>query len=221
MKHWGFTPQKPMKLAYEQKPEAVKVWLIQRYPEITRRAKAENAEINWGDETGVMADDYTAKGYAPKGRTPVLRLTGSPKRTRISMMSAITNQGKVRFMMYKGKMAPQVLIKFMARLVKDSQRKIFLIVDNLRTHHSRAMAEWLAAPEIKARIELFFLPPYSPELNPDERLNSDLKGQMRSDLAHLTRSDVKRKIFSSMKMIQSHPERVKKYFEDKRVPFAA
>ena len=156
MKRWGFTPQKPMKLAYEQKPEAVKAWLTQNYPEIARRAQAENAEINWGDEPGVVADDYTAKGYAPKGQTPVLRLTGSPKRTRISMVSAITNQGKVRFMMYKGKMTPQVLIKFMARLVKDNQRKIFLIVDNLRTHHSRAVAEWLAVPEIKTKIELFF-----------------------------------------------------------------
>jgi len=156
MKRWGFTPQKPMKLAYEQKPEAVKAWLTQNYPEIARRAQAENAEINWGDEPGVVADGYTAKGYAPKGQTPVLRLTGSPKRTRISMVSAITNQGKVRFMMYKGKMTSQVLIKFMARLVKDNQRKIFLIVDNLRTHHSRAVAEWLAVPEIKTKIELFF-----------------------------------------------------------------
>ena len=221
MNRWGFTTQKPMKLAYEQKPEAVKTWLTQSYPEIAKRAKEENAEINWGDETGVAADDYTAKGYAPKGQTPVLRLTGSPKKTRINLLSAITNQGKVRFMMYKGKMVPQLFIKFMTRLVKDSKRKLFLIVDNLRTHHSRAVSEWLALPEIKAQIELFFLPPYSPELNPDERLNSDLKGQMRSGLVPLTQREVKRKIFSSMKIIQNRPERVKKYFEDKRIAYAA
>jgi len=221
LKRWGFTPQKPMKLAYEQKPEAVKFWLSQRYPEIARRAKEENAEINWGDETGVEADDYTAKGYAPKGRTPVLRLAGSPKRTRINLLSAITNQGKVRFMMYKGKMAPPLFIKFMARLVKESRRKVFLIVDNLKTHHSRVVADWLTIPEIKARIELFFLPSYSPELNPDERLNSDLKGQMRSGLVPVTRDDVKRKIRSSMYTIQNNPERVKKYFDDRRVAYAA
>ena len=221
MKRWGFTPQKPMKLAYEQKPEAVKTWLTQSYPEISKRAAEENAEINWGDETGVKADNYTAKGYAPKGQTPVVRLPGSPKNARINLLSAITNQGKVRFMMYKDKMSPELFKKFMARLVKDSQRKIFLIVDNLRTHHSRAVAEWLALPEIKSRIELFFLPPYSPELNPDERLNSDLKGQMRSGLVPITQSEVKRKIISSMKIIQKRPERVKKYFQDKRIAYAA
>ena len=221
MKRWGFTPQKPMKLAYEQKPEAVKTWLNQSYPEISKRAKEENAEINWSDETGVKADNYTAKGYAPKGQTPVVRLPGSPKSTRINLLSAITNQGKVRFMMYKDKMSPELFIKFMARLVKDSRRKLFLIVDNLRTHHSRAVAEWLALPEIKTRIELFFLPPYSPELNPDERLNSDLKGQMRSGLIPITKSEVKRKIISSMRIIQKRPERVKKYFEDKRIAYAA
>jgi len=221
MKRWGFTPQKPMKLAYEQKPEEVKAWLTQSYPEIARRAKEEDAEINWADETGVVADDYTAKGYAPKGQTPVIRLPGSPKKTRVNLISAITNQGKVRFMMYKSKMSPELFIKFLARLLKDSERKIFLIVDNLRTHHSRVVARWLALPEIKARIELFFLPSYSPELNPDERLNSDLKGQMRSGLAPLTQSEVKRKIFSSMKKIQTRPERVKKYFEDKHIAYAA
>jgi transposase len=221
MKRWGFTPQKPMKLAYEQKPEAVKAWLNQSYPEIVRRAKEENAEINWGDETGVEANDYTDKGYAPKGRTPVLRLTGSSKRTRINMISAITNQGQVRFMMYKEKMSPSLFIKFMARLVKQSTKKVFLIVDNLRTHHSRKAAKWLAIPETKTRIELFFLPPYSPELNPDERLNSDLKGQIRSGLVARTQDDVKRKIRSSMKIIQNRPERVKKYFQDQRVAYAA
>ena len=192
MARWGFTPQKPMKLAYEQKPEAVKAWLTQGYPEIARRARAENAEINWSDETGVEADEYTAKGYAPKGRTPVLRLSGNSKRTRINMISAITNQGKVSFMLYKDNMSDSLFIKFMARLVKESGKKIFLIVDNLRTHHSRAVTKWLALPKIKDRIELFFLPSYSPELNPDEYLNSDLKGQIRSGLVLRTQAEVKR-----------------------------
>ena len=161
MNRWGFTSQKPMKLAYEQKPEAVKAWLTQSYPEIVKRAKEEKAEINWGDETGVSADEYTAKGYAPKERTPKLRLTGRPKKTRISLLSAMSNQGKVRFMMYKDKMVPQIFIKFMTGLVKDNQRKIFLIVDNRKIYHSRAVSKWLALPEIKAQIELFSAPVFA------------------------------------------------------------
>ena len=180
MRRWGFTPQKPLKLAYEQKPEAVQCWLTESYPAIAKRAKEEGAEIHWGDETGVEADDYTAKGFAPKGHTPLLRLSGSPKRTRINMISSITNQGKVRFMLYKDNMSPTLFKKFLSRLIKDATKKVFLIVDNLKTHHSRAVTQWLSRPEIKARLELFYLPSYSPELNPDERLNSDLKCQVRS-----------------------------------------
>lgn len=221
MKRWGFTPQKPMKLAYEQKPEAVEAWLTEIYPEISRRAKAENAEIHWGDETGVEADSYTSKGYAPKGQTPVIRLTGNSKRTRVNMISTITNQGKVRFMMYENNMSPALFIKFLSRLIKEAPQKVFLIVDNLKTHHSRKVTEWLNQPEIKAQLELFYLPSYSPELNPDEHLNSDLKGQIRSGLVAITMDDIKRKIRSAMKIIQNCPERVKKYFKDKQIAYAA
>lgn len=221
MKRWGFTPQKPLKLAYEQKPEAVKTWLTQVYPAIARRAQTEGAEINWGDETGVEADNYTAKGFAPKGHTPVVRLSGSPKQTRTNMISAITKQGKVRFMLYQGSMGPRLFLKFLTRLIRESSKKIFLIVDNLKTHHSRTVRAWLERPEINAQIELFFLPPYSPELNPDERLNSDLKQQIRSGLIARTSDEVKSKIRSSMKIIQMHPDRVIKYFEDQRISYAA
>jgi transposase len=221
MKRWGFSPQKPTKLAYEQNPEAVEAWLSQTYPAIASRAAAEGAEINWGDETGVEGDDYTAKGYAPIGRTPVIRLTGRSKRTRVNMISAITNKGQVRFMTYKSKMTAALFIKFMRRLLREAGRKVFLIVDNLKPHHSHIVTEWLNRPKIKEWIELFYLPPYSPELNPDERLNSDLKGQIRSGRVALTQNDIQRKIRSVMKVIQSRPERVKKYFKDPKVAYAA
>ena len=221
MKRWGFTPQKPLKLAYEQKPEAVQAWLSQVYPDIARRAQAEGAEINWGDETGVEADDYTVKGFAPRGRTPVVRLSGGPKRTRTNMISAITSQGKVRFMLYQDNMSPRLFIKFLTRLIRESSKKVFLIVDNLKTHHSLAVKAWLQRPDIHAQIEIFYLPSYSPELNPDERLNSDLKQQVRSGAVARTKDEVKSKIRSSMKIIQKRPERVRKYFQDPRIKYAA
>ena len=221
LKRWGFSAQKPAQRAYEQNPEAVSQWLNRAYPAIAARAKEEDAEINWGDETGVEANDYIAKGFAPKGQTPVLLLSGKSHHPRINMVSAITNQGKVRFMLYEEKMTAAVFIKFMDRLIHGSRKKIFLIVDNLRVHHSRPVKQWLAKENKRHSIELFYLPSYSPELNPDERLNADLKGQVRTGLVARNKKQVKRKIRSAMKIIQQRPERVRKYFHDHNIAYAA
>lgn len=137
LKRWGFTPQRPTKRAYEQNPKAVVQWHETVYPQIRSRAKQEKAEIHWGDETGIQNDAYNAKGFTPKGKTPVVRINAT--KSRGNMISSITNQGKVRFMLYRETMTSQVLIKFMSRLVKDADRKVFLILDNLRVHHSKAV----------------------------------------------------------------------------------
>jgi len=221
LKRWGFTVQKPVLRAYERDPKAIKRWLDEVYPSIAKRAKKERVEIHWGDETGVEASDYARSGYAPKGRTPVLVGVGNSKPTRVNMVSALTNQGQVRFMLYEGKMTSAVFIKFMSGLVRDSGRKIFLIVDNLRVHHSVAVRDWLSKKGNRERIEVFHLPSYAPELNPDERLNSDLKGQVRSGPMAYTKAEVKHKIRSGMKIIQSNPARVRKYFEDRNLAYAA
>ena len=221
LKRWGFSAQKPIKRAYEQNPEAVSQWLNTVYPAIAARAKEEDAEINWGDETGVEANDYIGKGFAPKGHTPVINLSGKSHHSRINMVSAITNQGKARFMLYEEKMNAAVFIKFMNRLVHDSQKKVFLIVDNLRVHHCQLVKKWLAKENICKHIELFYLPSYSPELNPDERLNADLKGQVRTGLVARNKDQVKSKIRSAMKIIQRCPERVRKYFQDRNIAYAA
>ena len=171
LKRWGFTPQKPIKKAYEQRPAEVQQWLEQDYPQIAARAKAEKAEIHWGDETGLRSDDVRGRGYAPKGQTPVVRVNN--KRESLSIISTVTNQGKVRWKIFDGAMNADLLIDFFGRLVKDSEQKVFLILDNLRVHHCRKVKEWLA-DHVEA-IEVFYLPSYSPELNPDECLNADLK----------------------------------------------
>jgi transposase len=171
LKRWGFTPQKPLRRAYEQNPKRVKQWLEQQYPGVARRAKQEDAEIQWADETGLCNGSYYGRSYAPCGKTPAIRLPAKPQ--RINLISTVTNQGKVRFMVYRDTMKAQTLIRFMRRLIKDVGRKLFLIVDNLRVHHSKLVREWLG--DHRAQIEVFYLPSYSPELNPDEYLNCDLK----------------------------------------------
>ena len=131
LKRWGFTPQKPLRRAYKQNPKAVKEWLDEEYPTIAKRAKKENAEIHWGDETGLCNDSYHGRSYAPRGETPAIRL--HPKCKRVNLISTVTNQGKVRFMVYKGKMNSDTMIKFMERLIKNSKQKVFLILDNLKS----------------------------------------------------------------------------------------
>lgn len=180
LKRWGYTPQKPLKRAYEQRPAEVQKWLTETYPAISERAAAEDAEIHWGDETGIRSDSQHGRSYAPKGETPVIHL--SAKRTSVNMISSITNQGKVRFMLYDGTLNAKVLIRFLERLCRDAGRKVFLILDNLRVHHAKVVQEWLAGHH--DAIEIFYLPSYSPELNPDEYLNGDLKAGVHSTPPH-------------------------------------
>jgi len=217
LKRWGFTPQKPVKRAYEQNPKAVNRWLEDDYPEIKARAKKEKAEIYWGDETGMRNDSQHERGYAPKGQTPVVRLNAN--RASTNMISAISNQGKVRFQIFDGTMNTQKLIDFGKRLIKSAKRKVYLILDNLRVHHAKIFKAWLT--EHRDEIEVYYLPSYSPELNPDEYLNCDLKAGVHSGKPARTKDKLKKKVLSHMRMLQKKPNRVRKYFNHKKIAYAA
>jgi len=217
LSRWGFTPQKPLRRAYEQNPAAVQKWLDETYPAIAERARKEKAEIHWGDETGLRSDSQHGRSYAPRGKTPVVRLNA--KRESMSLVSSITNQGKVRFMTYGGAMNSAVLIRFLERLVKDAGRKVFLILDNLKVHHSQRVQAWLA--EHRDQIEVFYLPSYSPELNPDEYLNCDLKAGVHSGVPARSSGQLKAKAISHLRMLQRKPVRVRRYFLHPKIQYAA
>jgi len=217
LKRWNFTPQKPLKRAYEQNPKAVKKWLNEEYPAIQQKAKKEDAEIHWGDETGLCNDSYHGRSYAPRGKTPAIRL--SAKCRRVNLISTVTNQGKVRFMIYQDRMNADTFIKFTKRLIKDADRKIFLILDNLKVHHSYKARDWLQ--EHTEQIEVFFLPSYSPELNPDEYLNCDLKAGVHSGPPARSREQLKDKALSHLRKLQKMPKRVIKYFKHPKIAYAS
>ncbi|MEZ5507746.1 MAG: IS630 family transposase [Gammaproteobacteria bacterium] len=217
LKRWGMTPQKPQKRAYEQRAPEVQAWLEDEYPAIQERAKREDAEIYWGDETGIRNDCQHERGYALKGKTPTIRLNA--KRESINMISALTNQGKVRFRFFEGTMNADILIDFMMRLLKDAKRKVYLILDNLRVHHAKPVKEWLE--DHKQMIEVFYLPAYSPELNPDEYLNCDLKAGVHSGTPARNKDQLKQKASKHMRMLQRKPSRVRKYFQHQRIRYAA
>ena len=212
-------PQKPKKKAYEQKPAAVQKWLEEEYPAIKERAKEEKAEIHWGDETGCKNQCNHGRSYAPKGKTPVKEQMS--KSFKINMISTVTNQGKVQFMIYSENMNADKLIEFLQQLIKSSERKIFLILDNLKVHHSHIVKNRLAQEEIKKQLEVFWLPSYSPELNPDEYLNCDLKRGLSDKPAPKNVKELQRNVENHMTMLQQTPERVAKYFNHRNIKYAA
>ncbi len=215
---WGFTPQKPIKRAYEQSPEAVRTWLDETYPAIAERARSEDAEIHWGDETALVNTDVRGRSYAPKGKTPVAMAVGGT-RQKLSMLVSVTNQGKARWMIIDGNFNHEKLIEFFEALVTDTGRKVFLILDNLGVHHCKPVKKWLI--EHADHMEVFYLPSYSPELNPEERLNADLKHVIRRKVPARTKAKLRAATEEHMAVIGSEPERVKAYFRDPRVKYAA
>ena len=171
---WNFSPQKPIRRATERNEAAIEAWLAQDYPGIAKRAKKEGGEIHWADETGVSNQTNYGRSFAPQGETPVIPRPAA--RFTQSMISSVTNLGTLRFMIYDGALNTTIFLEFLRRLIKGAERKLFVIVDNLRVHRAKRVMAWLA--EHADRIELFFLPPYAPECNPDEYLNNDVKQGM-------------------------------------------
>jgi transposase len=217
LRRWGMTPQRPIKRALEQRPADVQRWLDVEYPQIQARAKAENAEIYWADETAVKQDTAWVRGFAPAGKTPVL--PHAARWTHVTMISAITNQGLVRFALHEGSINTDRLIDFMDRLVRDAEgRKVFLILDNLRVHHALAVKEWLATRA--EQIEVFYLPSYTPDANPDEYLNRDLKTSLRSQEPKRTRHDLWSAARAFMEFLEKTPARVRAYFTHPCVHYA-
>lgn len=201
LKRWGFTPQKPMKKAYEQSPAAVKKWLQQDYPAIAARAKAEGAEIHWGDESGLRSDDVRGRGYAPAGHTPVVQV--NHKRAGLSIISTVTNKGQMRWKIFDGALNADILIDFMRRLIRDAGRKVFLILDNLRVHHAKPVKACLA------------------ELNPDEMLNADLKQAVTKLAPARTKLQLVKATSRHLRSVQMRPDRIRSFFEHEPVRYAA
>lgn len=214
---WGFTPQKPMRRAFEQKPEEVRRWLEEDYPLIRKQAKREKAEICWGDEMGIRSDHAVGRSYSRRGHTPIIPGTG--KRFGCNMISSITNRGRLNFMVFNKKFQSDVFTNFLRRSVRQSTRKVFLIVDNHPVHHSKKVKKWLEKND--KHIRLFYLPGYSPELNPDELLNQDVK----SNAVGRRRAGNQKKLISNVRNYlrnrQQQPHIVKQYFQEKHVRYAA
>ncbi|MEO6902850.1 MAG: IS630 family transposase [Bacteroidia bacterium] len=217
LKAWGYTPQKPIAKAFEQNPKRVQHWLDKEYPKIKKKAKKEKAIIYFEDEVGMRSDHQAGKSYAPKGETPVIKKTG--QRFSLNMVSAISNKGHVEFMILDGRFNGGVFLNFLTQLIKHKQYKIFLVVDGHSAHKTKLVNAWLE--ENKERIELFFLPPYSPELNPQEYVNQDLKTNIIGKKRPINKAQMKNNVEEFMNKRKNNKKQVQKYFHEDHIKYAA
>jgi transposase len=217
LRRWGFTPQKPVRRAYERNDERIRNWLKRKYPALRRRAKREKAEIYWEDETGLRSDHLAGRSYSPRGATPVIRSTGN--RFGCNIISAVNNLGKMRFRVFNGSFTQSVMIDFLDRLIRDAKRKVIVIADGHPAHKGRRVKEWLKMHA--SQCELVLLPGYAPELNPDELLNQDLKSNVFSSGRPRTRDELVAQTRSYLKATQKRPDIVRAYFQEAHVNYAA
>ena len=214
---WGFTAKRPRRQARYQDPEDVRRWLEETYPAIAAQAARDGAEIHWGDEVGVAADQHPALGYAPAGEPATM---GVPDpHVRANQISTITNTGAVRFMTYTRTMNAALFLVFLGRLLRSTPGKVFLIVDRLRAHMTPAVEAWVAAH--RDRLEVFYLPSHAPELNADEYLNNDLKANVNAAGLPHNKGEVRSRIQGFMRRLLHLPEHVMSYFQHPAVQYAA
>jgi transposase len=213
----GLTPQRPIWRAYQQSPEKVQGWLEEEFPKIQALARRKKARIFFADEAGVRSDHHAGTTWAKRGKTPVVSTTGA--RFGLNLISAVSPQGEFRFMTVKGRVNAQVFIEFLGRLVHNADRPIFLIVDGHPSHKAKKVAQFVAGT--KGRLQLFFLPPYSPELNPDECVWNDLKNNVVGKKMITTPDSLKREVTRFLRFLQRAPERVRGYFNTATTRYAA
>jgi transposase len=216
LRRWGFTPQKPLRRAYERNPELVRVWLEEKYPAIRVRAKRDGAEIHWGDEMGLRSDHQAGRSWGLRGQTPVIPGTG--RRFGCNMISTITNRGRLFFMVFKERFTARVFIRFLKRLRRQVGRKVILIVDEHPVHKAGETTHWLKSQE--EHLQMYFLPPYSPELNPDELLNQDVKTNAVGRRRAVDQGDLMANVRGYLRSTQKMPHLVRSYFQEEHVRYA-
>lgn len=214
---WGMSPQKPVRRAYERNDAAIERWLSEEYPAIAREAKREQAAIYWGDEMGLRSDHSAGTSFAPVGQTPLVRATG--QRFGCSMISAITNRGALAFMVFHGRFEARRFVGFMQRLLQQTDRKVYLIVDGHPVHRSGAATRFVAANA--TRLRLIRLPGYCPELNPDELLNQDVKTNALGKSRPTNRGEMMAGVRRHLHRRQRQPQVIRNLFKEQHVAYAA
>ena len=204
-------------LTLTRNPEKIELWLTETYPKIKTRATQEGARIYWGDEMGIQSTDNRGRTYGIKGKTPEIKKTGS--RFKCNMLAAISPQGFMNWMVFEDNFTSKKCIEFLGRMIRQIKQKIFLILDNHRVHHSKKVKAYVE--KHKDKIELFYLPPYCPDMNPQELVNQDVKANSNNFRALKSLNDLTINVRYYLTKIQFDEFKIMNYFNKKEVAYAA
>lgn len=207
MKVLGFSAQKPLYQAWQQDAALVRRWEAETYPSIRSEARAAGATIYFADESGIRSDYHTGTTWAPRGQTPVVEVTG--RRFSLNMISAVSPQGEFRFMLHDGSVTATVFREFLKRLMIGADKPVFVIVDGHPIHKAKLVRAYVDS--LKGQLKLFYLPPYSPQLNPDEQVWAHVKRQVSKRLVQ-DKDEMKRLALGALRRIQRLPNLVKSFF---------
>jgi transposase len=217
LRQLGLTCQRPLFRATEQDPERVRHWREEAFPAIRCLAKKTGAGILFGDEAGVRSDYHAGTTWGVKGQTPVVPRTGG--RHSINMLSTVSARGELRFMLVKGRVNGLVFAGFLRRLMHNASHPVFLILDGHSIHRSRPVRDFVAAQQ--GRLRLFFLPPYSPELNPDEQVWNYVKHHGVGKAFLRSASDLRNFVLARLRSLQRLPWTVRMFFITPETRYAA
>jgi transposase len=217
LRRLGLSPQRPLYRAYQQDPEAVRRWKEEEFPAIRAQAREEGAEVYFGDESGVRTDHHSGTTWAPVGQTPVVEVSG--ERNGVNMISAVSPGGALKFDVFFGGCNSAVVVEFLKKLMHDAPGPVYLILDNLSAHKTNIVKDYVDS--LGGRLKLFFLPTYSPELNPDEWVWKNVKHD------HIKRAGIQRgtELFSiatrALERLQRLPEVIRGFFRDPALAYIA
>jgi transposase len=217
LSRWGFTPQRPARRARKQDPEEVRQWKEEDFPELSKRASQEGASLQFADETGASLDDHGGRSYSPRGRTPIMPVSGN--RGRINVISSISREGDVFFLIFNGTMNGGRFIGFLQALIEFAGQKVILVADHHPTHDSAQVRKWL--DEHQDEIEVHFLPKYAPELNADEYLNNDMKESIAQEQRPDDVPELRTIVERFLNRLTELPDRVASYFRHPAMKYAA
>jgi transposase len=211
----GLSPQRPLYRAYQQDPEAVRRWREEEFPAIRAQAREEGAELYFGDEAGVRTDHHAGTTWAPVGQTPVVKVTG--ERAGINMISAVSPRGALTFDVFAGRFNATVFVEFLTKLMHDAPGPVYLILDNLSVHKAQTVTDYVDS--LDGRLKLFFLPAYSPELNPDEWVWKNVKHDQIGRAGIQRKSELFELATRALERLQQLPEIVRGFFHDRSLAY--
>lgn len=211
----NITPQKPLRRAYERDPVAVALWEKETYPQLKKRAKRLGAKIFFSDEAGFQSDPVLGRTYGLKGHTPVVTTSG--QRQSLNVISAVNARGEFWAVTYTGKLNAESFVVFLQNFMSSQSGKIFLVVDGHPAHKANAVKSYIQS--LKGRLELHFLPPYAPDLNPDEFVWSYMKNNGVSKKPLKKNESLQSRIDQDLNGIKGNRKLVQSFFQAKSVAY--